>query len=111
MNFTALRRDIGVWENSQQAAALMAKNKQLVQGGNSALHDMLSSMTAIKESSDKVSKMIKTIDEIAFQTTGRRAEAGSRRQSHPLGQAGEGASPTANEAAIPLDKTGTFGNF
>jgi methyl-accepting chemotaxis protein len=55
-------------ENSHQAAAMMAETERLVSGANGALNDMVESMTAIKDSSDKVSKIIKTIDEIAFQT-------------------------------------------
>jgi methyl-accepting chemotaxis protein len=55
-------------ENSQQAATMMADTERLVDGANHALQDMVGSMTAIKESSDKVAKIIKTIDEIAFQT-------------------------------------------
>jgi hypothetical protein len=55
-------------ENTQAAAVTMAETERLVQGANGALGEMVSSMTAIKESSDKVSKIIRTIDEIAFQT-------------------------------------------
>jgi methyl-accepting chemotaxis protein len=55
-------------ENSQQAATTMAETERLVQGANGALGEMVTSMTAIKDSSDKVAKIIKTIDEIAFQT-------------------------------------------
>jgi hypothetical protein len=55
-------------ENTQQAAALMAETDRLVHSANASLDEMVTSMTAIKESSDKVSKIIKTIDEIAFQT-------------------------------------------
>jgi methyl-accepting chemotaxis protein/methyl-accepting chemotaxis protein-1 (serine sensor receptor) len=55
-------------ENSQQAAAMMADTETLVKSANASLDEMVVSMTAIKESSDKVSKIIKTIDEIAFQT-------------------------------------------
>jgi methyl-accepting chemotaxis protein len=55
-------------ENTQAAAVTMAETERLVQGANGALGEMVSSMTAIKESSDKVSRIIKTIDEIAFQT-------------------------------------------
>jgi methyl-accepting chemotaxis protein len=55
-------------ENSLQAAAMMAETERQVQGANAALSQMVGSMQAIKASSDKVSKIIKTIDEIAFQT-------------------------------------------
>jgi len=55
-------------ESSQSAAALMAEVDSRVQGSSQALGDMVSSMASIQESSQKVAKIIKTIDEIAFQT-------------------------------------------
>jgi methyl-accepting chemotaxis protein len=55
-------------ENTHQAAGMMADAEKQVHGANAALTAMVTSMSAIKESSDKVSKIIKTIDEIAFQT-------------------------------------------
>jgi methyl-accepting chemotaxis protein len=55
-------------ENSQQAAELITEVDRLVAGSNKALDDMTQSMASIHESSNKVSKIIKTIDEIAFQT-------------------------------------------
>jgi methyl-accepting chemotaxis protein len=55
-------------ENSHAAAQLMTEVDGRVRESNAALGDMVVSMGAIKESSDKVSKIIKTIDEIAFQT-------------------------------------------
>jgi methyl-accepting chemotaxis protein len=55
-------------ENTHQAAALMGEVDAQVKGSNGALGDMVASMTSIRESSAKVAKIIKTIDEIAFQT-------------------------------------------
>jgi methyl-accepting chemotaxis protein len=55
-------------ENTQQAASVMAETERQVQGARTALEEMVQSMGAIKESSDKVARIIKTIDQIAFQT-------------------------------------------
>jgi methyl-accepting chemotaxis protein len=55
-------------ENTQRAATRMAEAERSVTEANGALGDMVDSMTAIKQSSDKVARIIKTIDEIAFQT-------------------------------------------
>jgi methyl-accepting chemotaxis protein len=55
-------------ENTQHAADMMAQTGRLVVGANDALREMVSSMNSIKDSSDKVARIIKTIDEIAFQT-------------------------------------------
>ncbi len=55
-------------ENATQATMLVGGVAQQVTASNNALAEMVTSMTAIKESSNKVAKIIKTIDEIAFQT-------------------------------------------
>jgi methyl-accepting chemotaxis protein/methyl-accepting chemotaxis protein-1 (serine sensor receptor) len=55
-------------DNSQQAAELMAEVDTQVSQSNGALGAMVQSMASIADSSNKVSKIIKTIDEIAFQT-------------------------------------------
>lgn len=55
-------------DNSHQAANVVSDAAQVVQNANVALADMVTSMTSIKDSSHRVSKIIKTIDEIAFQT-------------------------------------------
>jgi methyl-accepting chemotaxis protein len=54
--------------STEQAAARMADAEKSVTEANAALGDMVTSMTAIKQSSDQVSRIIKTIDQIAFQT-------------------------------------------
>ena len=55
-------------ENANQAATLVTGVAQQVDESNAALAGMVTSMSAIRESSNKVAKIIKTIDEIAFQT-------------------------------------------
>jgi methyl-accepting chemotaxis protein len=54
--------------NAAEAATLVASVTLQVTDSNTALTQMVASMAAIKESSSKVAKIIKTIDEIAFQT-------------------------------------------
>jgi len=55
-------------ENSQTAHSLVLQSQQRVDETNHSLETMVTAMSDIKNSSDKVSKIIKVIDEIAFQT-------------------------------------------
>jgi methyl-accepting chemotaxis protein/methyl-accepting chemotaxis protein-1 (serine sensor receptor) len=55
-------------ENSNMAAELMVKVDEQVQRGNRTISEMVQSMKEINTSSDKISKIIKVIDEISFQT-------------------------------------------
>jgi methyl-accepting chemotaxis protein/methyl-accepting chemotaxis protein-1 (serine sensor receptor) len=55
-------------EHSLDAARLVAEAETAVTNANEVLGEMVTSMANIKESSRKVSNIIKTIDEIAFQT-------------------------------------------
>jgi methyl-accepting chemotaxis protein/methyl-accepting chemotaxis protein-1 (serine sensor receptor) len=55
-------------DSSAEATAMMAETAKQVEHSHVALGDMVASMSAIKESSEKVAKINKTIDEIAFQT-------------------------------------------
>ena len=55
-------------ENSATAATLMTDVDRRVTEGNQTLEQMVLSMQEITGSSDKISKIIKVIDEIAFQT-------------------------------------------
>ena len=55
-------------ENSRSVAGLMGDTEQLVKNGNRTLELMVISMHEINASSDKIGKIIKVIDEIAFQT-------------------------------------------
>ena len=55
-------------ENTRAAAGLMSDVDSRVQVSNRALEDMVSSMQSIQDASQQVARIIKTIDEIAFQT-------------------------------------------
>lgn len=55
-------------ENTKQAAQLAAATKASADKGNNEMKEMIVSMNEIKKSSDQVVKVIKVIDDIAFQT-------------------------------------------
>lgn len=55
-------------ENSRSAAELVTQSQQKFMETNGSLEEMVIAMSEINASSDKISKIIKTIDEIAFQT-------------------------------------------
>jgi methyl-accepting chemotaxis protein/methyl-accepting chemotaxis protein-1 (serine sensor receptor) len=55
-------------ENSQTAAQLVTSSQQKFVEANRKLEQMVVAMREINTSSDKISKIIKVIDEIAFQT-------------------------------------------
>lgn len=55
-------------ENAQEAKSLANQTRTAAETGASDVAEMNSAMDAIKASSDNISKIIKTIDEIAFQT-------------------------------------------
>jgi len=63
---TAMARSSGT--NSSEAMTMMLETAQQVERSNAALTEMVGSMNAIKSSSERVAKINKTIDEIAFQT-------------------------------------------
>lgn len=55
-------------ENTRTVAGLMGEAAQHVGEANRSLEEMVSSMQGINASSEKIAKIIKVIDEIAFQT-------------------------------------------
>jgi methyl-accepting chemotaxis protein len=55
-------------DHAGQAATLVTDVARQVEASNEALSGMVASMTAIRDSSAKVGRIIKTIDEIAFQS-------------------------------------------
>ena len=55
-------------ETAQSAKALAAEARETADAGAKEMDEMKSAMSAIKASANEISKIIKTIDEIAFQT-------------------------------------------
>lgn len=55
-------------DNTQQAAVLAKKSKEFAGKSNEEMQKMMSAMEDLKKSSGEIAKIIKVIDEIAFQT-------------------------------------------
>ncbi|MFW6036126.1 MAG: methyl-accepting chemotaxis protein, partial [Halothermotrichaceae bacterium] len=55
-------------ENTKQATMLSKQATDSARKGNQEMVEMMSSMSELKNSSDEISKIIKVIDDIAFQT-------------------------------------------
>jgi methyl-accepting chemotaxis protein/carbonic anhydrase len=55
-------------ENAKQANSLSDQARNAAQNGDQTMHQLNEAMTGINESSEKISKIIKVIEEIAFQT-------------------------------------------
>ena len=55
-------------ENTKQASLLSNNAKESAEKGNKEMEEMMTAMSEIKASSNQISKIIKVIDDIAFQT-------------------------------------------
>ncbi len=82
-------------DHAEQAAALMTQVDRHVEASNGALSSMADSMAAIRGSSTQISKIIKTIDQIAFQTNILALNAAV--EAARAGEAGKGFAVVADE--------------
>ena len=82
-------------ENSRSAADLTGQATELVGAANQNLEQMMGSMEEITSSSDKIARIIKVIDEIAFQTNILALNAAV--EAARAGEAGAGFAVVADE--------------
>ncbi len=92
-------------ESAGEAARLMGQVDDQVRASNRDLDEMVAAMAAIKESSAKVSKIIKTIDEIAFQTNILALNAAV--EAARAGEAGMGFAVVADEVRSLAQRAAT----
>ena len=82
-------------ENARDAKNLADETRQAAETGSAHMHTMTEAMSAIKTSSDSIRKIIKTIDEIAFQTNILALNAAV--EAARAGEAGTGFAVVADE--------------
>lgn len=82
-------------DNTKMAAGLARKAKEATNKGSNDISELLSSMTELKNSSDEIAKIIKVIDEIAFQTNILSLNAAV--EAARAGEAGKGFAVVAEE--------------
>ena len=82
-------------ENAQKAKSLASDSRTFAEAGSKNMHEMIIAMSAIDSSSAEVAKIVKDIDEIAFQTNILALNAAV--EAARAGEAGAGFAVVADE--------------
>lgn len=90
-------------QNSRDINALISETGQEVENSNHKMETMMSAMTKINESSSQIEKIIKTIEDIAFQTNILALNAAV--EAARAGEAGKGFAVVADEVRSLASKS------
>ncbi|MCM1167234.1 MAG: methyl-accepting chemotaxis protein [Ruminococcus sp.] len=92
-------------EESEQASLLAKQSAELLEDGNREVDKMAAAMTKIEKSSKGISSIVKTIEDIAFQTNILALNAST--EAARAGAAGKGFAVVANEVRVLAGKSST----
>jgi len=92
-------------ENARTAKGTAARTREFADGGAEEVKDLLKSMDAIRHASEEIAKILKTIDEIAFQTNILALNAAV--EAARAGEAGAGFAVVADEVRTLAQRCAT----